>query len=84
MIMITEYSVPMIGDGTKAFGGILSRFASKNTSVRDHGGNGVNFGLVDGHAVSCNFPSNPGNIAFMPDAADAHPNDGFWTKLWAL
>ncbi len=83
MIMITEYSVPMIADGTKAFGtGILSRFAANDTSVRDHGGNGVSFGMVDGHAVNYNYPNNPGSIAFMPDAADAHPGDGFWTKLW--
>ena len=83
MIMITEFTVPMISDGTRAFGrGILSRYATDDSSVRDHGGNGVSFGLVDGHAVNYNFPNNPGNIAFMPEAADTRPKDWFWTKLW--
>ena len=83
MIMMTEYPVPMISDGTVTFGHtVLSRYAGNDADVRDHGGNGVNFGLVDGHAVSCTFPSNSGNIAFMPEAADAHPGDGFWVKLW--
>ncbi|WP_294479465.1 type II secretion system protein [uncultured Victivallis sp.] len=83
MIMIAEYPVPMIVDGTRIFcRKILSRFAVNDFDVRDHGGNGVSFGLVDGRAVNYNFPNNPGNIAFMPDAADSYPNDGFWTKLW--
>ncbi len=87
MIMILEESVPMSVDGTKVVTQrVLSRFqTTSDTCQRDHRGSGtVNFGMVDGHATPLTFPSNPGDIAFMPEAADKSPNDGFWRKFWWL
>ena len=67
-VMTLGYQCPGLVDGTQ---GIRNNTVSFNNSAnpeywRDHGESGLNFSMVDGHAASIRYPSNPNKLRLVP------------------
>lgn len=67
-VLTTNYCFPMMNDdGVKYITerNITGMAQATEYRVRDHGGAGANFSMIDGHVETLRFPSNPNKLRFI-------------------
>ena len=78
-VLTLEYELPCFTDGPQNY--TNKSVKSTNGLIRrDHGGSGCNFSMLDGHAVTLKYNSNPAMLHFNPKAKWVPKNPEHW--LW--
>ncbi|MBS1372381.1 MAG: prepilin-type N-terminal cleavage/methylation domain-containing protein [Lentisphaeria bacterium] len=81
-VMVTEYKSPVFKEASMwHFNKSLARFNSDPKYIRDHDGAGSNFAMIDGHAETLAFGTNPRKIGFSPKEEWAKESWGY--PLWS-
>lgn len=65
-ILTLGYYCPGMVDGVSGIRNTVSFIGAQPSNWRDHGRQGLNFSLLDGHAESIRYPSNPKKLRVVP------------------
>ncbi len=80
-LVLEAYSA-CFNDGIQQFNTVLSRSGGAVERVRDHGGLGCNFGMIDGHVESLNYGVNPHGIWLNPVKAWYAKGNWIFGEFW--
>ena len=80
-IMIFEDYAPCTADGANTWAK-RTQTRWNGAYIRDHGTTGSNFAMVDGHAETRRYGTNPTGITFAPLRSWTSLTDSYWKNLW--
>jgi len=82
--MVMEYAAPVFVDGVRTINQGIQRYNTNPDQLRDHKGNGITFGALDGHVANLNYMQNNGELALDGMKALIKPagTDWYFSPLW--
>ena len=81
-VLNLEYPAPVFVDGARNINNTLEAFATSANHIRDHWGNGVTFGALDGHVENLKYMQNQGTLSFDGLAVHVKKGDWYFAALW--
>ncbi len=80
--LMFEYSAPVYVDGASTINSKLLQFGASKNTMRDHIGNGITFGGLDGHVENLRYKQNEGFFILDGMTNLVNDNDWYYSSIW--